>query len=184
MAMDTLPAVWFLFNLAAGKNIEYFPGIFIAIPLLSLLFYTVFIKRQKNISSYIWYIILTVSMVQAYYMIEGPWNRMHIFLYFLVSILSFRLLHHFFHDKRLYVFSFLLASIIGVMDECLQFFSVHRGFSLLDIKADACAALLGQLFLMLVVRPGLKPWIPKLKKKIEGYHAQEKWIKRQKLPVF
>jgi hypothetical protein len=179
MAMDTLPAVWSLFNLVAGRNIEYFPGIFIAIPLLLLLFYTAFIKRQKNIGPYIWYIILTVSMVQVYYMIEGPYNRMHIFLYFLASILSFRLFRHFFHDKRLYIFSFLLASTVGVIDECLQFFSAHRGFCFLDIKADACAALLGQLFLMLVVRPDLMPWVPKLEKEIKGYHAQKKWIKSQ-----
>ena len=180
MATDILPAVWVVLNLIAGKDIEYFPGIFIAVPLFLLLFYLAFIKRQRNTSCYVCYIVLTVIMAHVYYMIDGPYNRMHIFLYFMVSIMSFRLLHNYLHDIRLYIFGFSLAVFFGVIDECLQFFSAHRGFSLSDIKADALAALLGQLFIMLVVRPNLRPWIPKLKSKMKGYYAQERWLKRQR----
>ena len=180
MAVDILPAIWSVLNLITGKNIEYFPGIFIAIPLFLLLFYTVFIRKQQNTYCYVWYIILTVGMVQIYYMIEGPYNRMHIFLYFMVSILFFRMLHHYLHDNRLYFFGFLMAVSFGVFDECLQFFSANRGFSLSDIKADALAALLGQMFLMLVVRPDLRPSIPRLKSKVKRYYVQEEWLKRQR----
>ena len=54
MAVDILPAIWSVLNLIAGKNIEYFPGIFIAIPLFLLLFYTAAIRKQKNTYCYVW----------------------------------------------------------------------------------------------------------------------------------
>jgi VanZ family protein len=180
MAMDILPAVWYLLGLISGKNIAYFPAIFIGIPLFILLFYVAFIQKQKRISSYIWYIVLVIIITQVYYMIDGPHNRMHIFLYFMLSIISFRFLRNYMHDKRLYLFGFLIATSFGVIDECLQLFSITRGFCFLDIRSDACAVLIGQLFMALVVRPDLEPWVPKLKNKIKGYYMQEKWLKKQK----
>jgi hypothetical protein len=179
MAMDILPVIWSVLYIVIGDRAIYMPDIFIGIPLVLLLFYTAFIRKQRNIASYIWYIALVIILTQIYYTIDGPYKRMHIFEYFLLSIICFKVLHHYFHDERVFLIGFLMAAFFGVADECLQHFSPARGFSLLDIKADACAALLGQLFIMLVIRPDLKPWVPKLRKKIKGYHAQQRWLEKQ-----
>ena len=148
--------------------------------MLLLLFYLIFIKRQKRVSSYLCYVALVGSALLLYEVIPDHYEKMHIFEYFIVSILCFRVLHHSFHDIRLYFFSIILSLFIALLDESLQFFTLYRAFSIKDIAADILSAATGQFFIMLVIRPDIGSWRLKLNKKIDAFHAENRWVKNQK----
>ena len=97
--------------------------------------------------------------------------------YFLLSILVFRIMHHFIYDIRLYILGVLVAGCFGIADETAQYFISTRTASLADLGVDFISAALGQMFLFLVVRPELETGRSKLRKQIKGYYAQERWLK-------
>lgn len=179
-AMEVMPSIWTVLRFILKEDIKHLTDIFIAIPFIILLFYTIFVKRQKHFLSYLWYIILIVLVYVLYNSIESPYNRMHIFQYFLLSILVFRIMHHFIYDARLYFLGILIAGCFGIADETTQYFISTRRASLADLGADFISAALGQMFLFLVVRPELEMWRFKLRKHIKGYYQQEKWLKKRR----
>ena len=89
-------------------------------------------------------------------------------------------MHHFIYDIRLYILGVLIAGCFGIVDETTQYFISTRGASLADLKADFISAILGQMFLFLVVRPELETGRSKLRKQIKGYYAQERWLKKRR----
>jgi len=178
--MEVMPSIWQILKLLLSEDIKYLTDIFIAIPLILLLFYTIFIKRQKRLLSYIWYVILITFVYVLYNAIENPYDRMHIFQYFILSILVFRIMHHFIYDIRLYFFGVLITICFGITDEIAQIFVSTRGASIFDLSADIISGLLGQMFLLLVVRPDLEMWRFKLRKQIKGYYEQERWLNKRK----
>ncbi|NQT95404.1 MAG: VanZ family protein, partial [Candidatus Omnitrophica bacterium] len=50
----------------------------------------------------------------------------------------------------------ILSALTGLLDESLQFFVLSRDCSLGDLSNDIAAALIGQLFILLVIRPKLQ----------------------------
>ena len=179
-AMEIMPSIWTVLRLILKEEMRHLTDIFIAIPFIILLFYTIFVKRQKHFLSYVWYIILIVLVYVLYNSIESPYNRMHIFQYFLLSILVFRIMHHFIYDIRLYILGVLIAGCFGIVDETTQYFVPTRVASLADLGADFISAGLGQMFIFLVVRPELEIGRFKLRKQIKGYYAQERWLKKRR----
>ena len=179
-AMEIMPSIWTVLRFILKEEIRHLTDIFIAIPFIILLFYTIFVKRQKHFLSYVWYIILIVLVYVLYNSIESPYNRMHIFQYFLLSILVFRIMHHFIYDIRLYFLGVLIAGCFGIADEITQYFISTRTASLADLGVDFISAALGQMFLFLVVRPELEIGRFKLQKQIKGYHAQERWLNKRR----
>lgn len=179
LTVELLPKCWGLLEYLFEEVIGYVPALFIGAILSILLFYTVFIKKQRRLSSYAWFIILAALLLVVYDYIKEPDDKMHLFEYFIMSFLFFKALHHHVFSYRLYFLGAIFTMVIAVVDETMQFFTASRTFNLADIGADFAAAMLGQLSIALVIRPKLERWRFKLKQKRAHLHAEKRWLSKR-----
>lgn len=180
LTLKILPKIWQVSAFLLEEDVSYIPKIFIGSILLLFFLYLVFFKRQRRASSYIWFIILTVSLSFAYGHIEDPYDKMHLFEYFILSFLFFRALHHHIFSQKLYLMGAVFSMIIALLDETTQLFIANRSFSPIDIGADFTAAVLGQLSISLIVRPELEAWRFKLKLWRTKLRAEKRWLDENK----
>lgn len=178
--LHILPVIWEVSAIILEEDVGYIPALFISSIMFFLLFYTIFFKEQRRLSSYVWYIVITGLLSVAYYYIKDPYDKMHLFEYFVLSFLFFRALHNHLYSKKLYVLGAVFSMIIAVIDETAQLFVANRAFSLTDIGADFTAALLGQLSITLIIKPKLETWRFKLKLKRTRLQEQKRWLSRRK----
>jgi len=165
-SMEIMPAVWGLLAYFSPDALQHLPDILGGFTLFILLLYVICVKKQTRISSYIYFLVLSIAIYVASARIDGPYNKMHLFEYFILSVLSFRIFHYFIYDARLYIIAVSICIVVGICDEFVQMFVASRAFDLLDLRSDIIAALFGQLFIFLVVRPDLDIWRSRLKKHI------------------
>lgn len=180
LTIELLPKYWGVLEYLLKGNVEYIPAVFIGSILSFLLFYTTFIKKQRELSSYVWFIILTFLLFFVYDYIKDPYDKMHLFEYFILSFLFFKALHHHIFSYRLYFLGAIFSMLIAVIDETTQLFTADRTFSLVDIGADFTAAVLGQLSIALIIRPKLERWRFKLKLKRGQLRAEKRWLSRRR----
>jgi len=178
--LDILPAVWNALRFIIGDGVNFIPVVFIGSVLGFFLFYTLAVKKQKHLQSYIWFGILVVCIYFAYKGIEGPYDKMHLFEYFIMSFVLFRVLHHYIVSTKLYFLGAIFTLVVAVVDETMQGFSPTRVFSFADLGADFVAATLGQISIALIIKPKLEIWRFTLKSKIKRFHAQEEWLRKQR----
>lgn len=178
--LHILPVIWEVSAIILEEDVVYIPALFIGSIMFFLLFYTVFLKEQRRLSSYLWYIIITALLSVTYYYIKDPYDKMHLFEYFILSFLFFRALHHHLYSQKLYVLGAVFSMIIAVIDETTQLFVANRTFSLADIGADFTAALLGQFSIVLIIKPKLERWRFKLKLRRTLLKEEKRWLSRRK----
>ncbi|NQT95198.1 MAG: VanZ family protein, partial [Candidatus Omnitrophica bacterium] len=129
-----MPIIWYVLSLVIGESLFYLPDILLAFVFIILLFYTACVKKQTKISSYICFMVLSISTYLIYLNIKGPYNKMHLFEYFIVSILFFKLFRHYITNLKLYILVIILSALTGLFDESLQFFVLSRDCSLGDLR--------------------------------------------------
>lgn len=180
LTQDALPAIWnTVRSLFGDAVVMYIPAAFMGSSMAFLLLYIVFIKKKRNFSNYIWYLIVLTVLYVAYMGIDNPYEKMHLFEYFLLSLFAFRLFHHYIFSYKLYFINAIFTIAIALLDEGSQLFTVHRTFSFADLGADFTAAVLGQLSIALIIAPKLQVWRLRIKSKYKHYYAQEKWLNRR-----
>jgi VanZ family protein len=173
LTLDIMPDLWSLISIIIGGQIQHMPEVFIGSAVATLLLYAVFIKCQRNPFAYLWFFVLAEAFYIVYSNIKSPYDRMHLYEYFILGFLFFRLLRHYAHTEKLYVLSCVLTMLVAVVDEYLQSFSAYRTPSISDLMADFSAALFGQLSIALVIKPRLAALSFKIKNKIKAYSDQE-----------
>lgn len=181
LSFDLMPRIWSLMWFFMGSDVKNLPAFLIIAIFCFLLLYTIFIKRQRYFLSYIWFVILIVYAYIAYNSIGNPYDRMHLIEYYMLGLFLYRLLTNYMYNRNIYILGLLFTIVIGIVDECAQFFTIYRSFSIADIAADFTAALLAQLSIALVIRPAFDISIPKLRRKIKGLRAQDEWVKEHKV---
>ncbi len=87
-----------------------------------------------------------------------PANRIHFFRYCPLAILGLEALRFRVRDRNLYLWTFLLVSLIGVGDEFLQGLLPDRHFDTKDVVVNALAGLLALAFVGFAVREENYPW--------------------------
>ena len=87
-----------------------------------------------------------------------PANRIHFFQYCPLAILGLEALRFRVRDRNLYLWTFLLVSLIGVGDEFLQGLLTDRHFDTKDVVVNALAGLLALAFVGFAVREENYPW--------------------------
>ena len=180
LTRDILPAIWNSFRSFAGDDAAaYIPAVFVGCSMLFLLLYLIFIKKKRRLSNYIWYLAVLAVLSLAYTRIGNPYDKMHLFEYFLLSLFAFRLFHHYFFSYKLYLINAIFTILIAVIDEGSQLFTVYRSFSFADLGADFIAAVLGQVSIALVIAPKLQVWKFYIKRKYKHFFAQEEWLNRR-----
>ncbi|MFC1807527.1 hypothetical protein ACFL0T_04080, partial [Candidatus Omnitrophota bacterium] len=90
LSLEVLPSIWGLLEHADFVNADLIPPIFIGGIQIFLLYYTFFVKKQRAVSSYVWFFILNIILSVIYFAIENPYDKMHLFEYFTLSFLFFR----------------------------------------------------------------------------------------------
>ncbi len=88
----------------------------------------------------------------AYFLgeLELPEERIHFVEYGFLSVLIYYSLSSFPSVKRVSIWTFLIGSTLGIIDEVIQYFLPSRYFDLRDIGFNVCAALLGTLICVFV----------------------------------
>jgi len=174
-SMEVIPAIWGLVAYLAPNLIDYLPDILLGAVFLLLILYVSFIKKEANMLNYIYFVILVAVTFMISTKIKDSYNKMHLFEYFMLSILSFRLFHHYIYDIRLYILALFLSLLVGIADEFTQILVCSRRFDLFDLRNDMIAALIGQFFVAFVISPKLDLWRFKLKRRTKDlYRARLK----------
>ena len=176
----TLPEVWENLPDLFQGNKEYLPMIFIVSIQLIFLGYLIFVRKQAKVSSYLWYIFFMGLLFFVYKQIPDPYDRMHLFEYFIVTYLFFKALHHHIFSQKLYFMGVIFTLSLALIDEFFQLFTFERTASLADLAADFAAATVGQLSIALIIKPKLEKWRFKLKLKRAQLSAEQQWLKKRK----
>ena len=85
----------------------------------------------------------------------SPEEAMHFLEYGLLSVLTYRALSHEVRDPSIYVAAVLLCSVVGIVDEIIQWLTPGRVWALQDIGLNVASAALTQLALWRGIRPPL-----------------------------
>ncbi len=107
-------------------------------------------------ASYLWLAAVGSAFV-GYTMLlrQTPVEAVHLVLYALLGGLCFRALSHRIHDWTIYLTASIIASIVGTLDEILQWLTPGRYWGLHDIWID----FLGAALMQVAIAKGLRPRI-------------------------
>lgn len=133
-----------------GQNLDimlsYLPYLFIAF----ILFYLVFIKREKRLSYYFFLVIIILCIFFVVKFLDSdptriyPVEKVHLVEYGILGALSFWAVSlHRFGLIASYVLVFLIALIVGSIDEIVQHFLPLRYFDIRDIFVNFNSGVLG-----------------------------------------
>ena len=113
------------------------------------------IKQQsKRLASLVWLCLLVgIYAVWTYRLRGNPEESVHFVEYGVLSALLFTALSFRIRNSLVYVLAFLIASIVGGLDEAVQRITPNRVFDYRDIGFNAAAVLLAQIAIATVVRP-------------------------------
>ncbi|MCI0567352.1 MAG: VanZ family protein [Acidobacteria bacterium] len=104
---------------------------------------------------------------------ESPEEAIHFLEYGLLSLLAYRALSHEVRDPSIYVAAVLLCSVVGTVDETIQWLTPGRVWALEDIGLNVASAALTQLTLWRGIRPAL----------IEGRVSSSSWLRLCRLTM-
>ncbi len=112
--------------------------------------------RHGTPASYIWLAVVgLVFLGYTIYLRQTPVEAVHLALYAVLGGLCFRALSHRIHDWTIYITASIIASIVGMVDEILQWLTPGRYWGLHDIWID----FLGAALMQVAIAKGLRPEI-------------------------
>lgn len=112
--------------------------------------------KRLSLVSLAWIVGLCALVIYlSFDLSEGsPEEAIHYVQYGVLSVLLFRVLAHRVHDHSIYFAATLAGSLVGMLDETIQWLAPGRTFSLRDIWLNFTAVALVQLGLAFGIRPG------------------------------
>ncbi|UCC14622.1 MAG: VanZ family protein, partial [Gammaproteobacteria bacterium] len=113
-------------------------------------------KRSLPIAAYLWLASFSSALLWLAWRLRGsPVEAFHVIQYGILSLLFYRALVHDVSDYGVYVGSTLLAGIVGILDEWLQWIIPGRFWGIRDVGIDFLAAALTQFALAAGLRPSI-----------------------------
>lgn len=111
--------------------------------------------RRLSVASVLWIAgICALVIYLTFSLSEGtPEEAIHYVQYGVLSILLFRAFAHRVRDHSIYVAAAIAGSLVGMVDETIQWIAPSRTFDLRDVWLNATAVVLLQLALALGIRP-------------------------------
>ena len=85
----------------------------------------------------------------------SPEEAVHYILYGILGILLFRALSHRVHDFSIYILAILVGSMVGILDEAIQWAVPERYFDTRDIWLNVTGVTLAQVAIAFGIRPPL-----------------------------
>ena len=116
------------------------------------------LRLPRTPSTYATVGIIGLLIYYAMAIEDIPANRIHFFQYCPLAILGLEALRFRVPDRNVYLWTFLLVSLIGVGDEFLQGLLPDRRFDTKDVVLNSLAGLLALTFVGFAVREENYPW--------------------------
>ncbi len=116
------------------------------------------LRLPRTPSTYATVGIIGLLIYYAMAIEDIPANRIHFFQYCPLAILGLEALRFRVRDRNVYLWTFLLVSLIGVADEFLQGLLPDRRFDTKDVVLNSLAGLLALTFVGFAVREENYPW--------------------------
>ena len=114
--------------------------------------------RRRELTPSAYWCLLAVVCVFAFtlYQLRSiPEEALHVAQYALLGVLVYRALSHRVRDYSIYPLGLLFTSMVGMVDEYIQWMVPSRYFDLRDIGINSFSGLLAQLGLVAGLRPRL-----------------------------
>ena len=112
------------------------------------------LSRGLPVSAYLWLASFGGALLWIAWRLRGnPVEAFHVVQYGILSLLFYRALVHGISDYSVYASSALLAGIVGILDEWLQWLVPGRFWGIRDVGIDFLAATLTQCALAAGLRP-------------------------------
>jgi VanZ family protein len=139
----------------AGRIFFAYSVISVVCCVLAILLYFFVIKlKVKKISQYIWLFIgAGLYIYFTFRLRKMPEESTHLIEYGLLSYFVFKALSHRVHDWTVYITTVLIVSLVGIMDEFLQWMMPGRYWDFRDIGTN----IIGGLILQLTIWKGIRP---------------------------
>ncbi len=119
-----------------------------------IIYILAFRLRVRSPSNYAW--LAAVAALYIYFTLRlwrAPEEAVHFLEYGLLGFFLFRALSHSISDKSIYATAFLIGSIVGILDEIIQWAMPGRYFDFRDIGLNALATGFFQIALWKGIRP-------------------------------
>ena len=139
-----------------GNIINYLGLFFVCVLGAYFLIYLILQKQVKKVSVYISFFVISISClaVMKYLCVAGA-ERFHLLLYGMLSVIVFWALKLDIKNKRVYIYTIIVAVSLGTIDEFIQGILPMRVFDLRDILMNWLSSGMGELFVIFVLRPNI-----------------------------
>ena len=112
------------------------------------------LNRSLPLAAYLWLVCFGGALLWLAWRLRGnPVEAFHVVQYGILSLLVYRALVHGISDCSVYVSSALLAGIVGILDEWVQWMVPGRFWGIRDVGINLLAAALTQCALAAGLRP-------------------------------
>lgn len=116
-------------------------------------------NRLNSSSSTAWIALTAFAYIGGALLLrESPIEALHFVLYGVLGLLGFRALSHHVKDPSIYVSATIIAAIVGLLDEGVQWIAPRRFWGLRDIYIDVAGAALMQVGIAKGLRPTIISW--------------------------
>ena len=148
------PLIWK--TLSAAQKSQVIIGIYFLALLLgiSILIYLLFLKKERSIFPYFWFLIAVLLYVQSFSILnEFPVEKVHLIEYGILGFLVFKALKNNLKNLNVYIWSLLLIFYVGIFDETIQWLIPNRIGDIIDVWLNTKSGVLSLLLIGLVIRP-------------------------------
>ncbi len=145
-----------------GNSVNYLGLFFVCVLGTYFLIYLIFQKQVKKVSVYIsFFAISGACLALLKYMCVAGAERFHLLLYGILSVIVFWALKLHAKRSRIYLYTIILAFLLGAIDEFIQGILPMRVFDVRDIFMNWLSSGMGELFIIFVLRPNIAIHISK-----------------------
>ncbi len=148
--------VWSLDRWGEAFVSKVINGLFVPVGLALLMFVVFCLPRREG--AYLTFLLICLAMFHCLNDIEIPAKRFHFLQYGPLTVLVFDAMRFRSGNRYLYVWTFAILALIGLVDEIIQSLLPSRHFGLQDIVINSTAGLLTLVFIGFVVGEENYPW--------------------------
>jgi len=145
-----------------GNSVNYLGLFFVCVLGTYFLIYLIFQKQVKKVSVYLaFFAISGACLALLKYMCVAGAERFDLLLYGILSVIVFWALKLHAKRSRIYLYTIILAFLLGAIDEFIQGILPMRVFDVRDIFMNWLSSGMGELFIIFVLRPNIAIHISK-----------------------
>jgi hypothetical protein len=143
------PAIWDKIDAFFGYDGVSVLYILYWLIFILLLFYIIFIKRERSEAQYVKLFIFILIFLTMVRLEKYPGEKIHMAEYGLLGVFLYNALKIDFgiFDRRLYIFGSLISIIIGAVDEVVQLALPNRFFTWHDVFVNGLSGILTLLII-------------------------------------